>query len=197
MKSKTFIKFIMIGLIVMTVISTCAGCKGKEEGNTMVQVEMASGEKFVIELYSEYAPKTVENFINLVKDGFYDGLTFHRIVDGFMAQGGDPEGTGTGGSSQTIKGEFSSNGYKENTLSHTKGVISMARSNAPDSASSQFFIVLGDASFLDGNYAAFGKVTEGMDVVENFQTIERTMNSMGEMATPVEPVVMKKVTIVK
>ncbi|KAI4452911.1 peptidyl-prolyl cis-trans isomerase-related [Holotrichia oblita] len=187
----------MMGLIGLTVISTCSGCKSETNGNTKVQVEMESGEKFVIELYPEYAPKTVENFINLVKEGFYDGITFHRIVDGFMAQGGDPNGTGSGGSPKTVKGEFSSNGYEKNTLSHTKGVISMARSNDPDSASSQFFIVFDDASFLDGNYAAFGKVIEGMEVVESFQKVKRVKGSDGAISKPVEPVVMKKVTIVE
>lgn len=160
-----------------------------------VQVKMQGGETFVIELYPEYAPETVENFKNLVSEGFYDGLTFHRIVDGFMAQGGDPEGTGMGGSKKTIKGEFASNGFAQNTLSHTRGVISMARSNAPDSASSQFFICYDDASFLDGSYAAFGKVIEGMDTVDGFLKAERTANSMGEIATPVTPIVMEKVTL--
>lgn len=200
MKAKKFIKFIMIGLISLSVLSTCSGCKGKEsEENPKVQVEMESGGKFIIELYPQYAPKTVENFVKLVKEGFYDGLTFHRIIDGFMAQGGDPEGTGMGGSSQTIKGEFSSNGYKNNTLSHTKGVISMARGNGlPDSASSQFFIVLDEGNtWLDGDYAAFGKVIEGMNVVEDFQKIERTMNGERSPSKPVTPVVMKKVTMVE
>jgi len=150
---------------------------------------------FIITLYPETAPITCENFKKLVQTGFYDGLTFHRIVDGFMAQGGDPNGTGSGGSSQTIKGEFSSNGV-ENNLKHQKGVVSMARANDPDSASSQFFICYGDETFLDGNYAAFGKVTEGMEVVDSFQKIERTVNSMGEVAVPVKPVVMEKVTLI-
>ena len=151
---------------------------------------------FIITLYPEYAPITCENFEKLVSEGFYDGLTFHRIVDGFMAQGGDPDGTGAGGSDQEIKGEFSSNGV-DNKLSHTDGVVSMARSQAPDSASSQFFICYGDQSFLDGNYAAFGKVTEGMNVVESFTTVERKMNGMGEAAVPMTPVVMEKVTMLE
>ncbi len=118
-----------------------------------------------IELDADTAPITVTNFIKLVQDNFYDGLTFHRIMDGFMMQGGDPLGNGTGGSSETIKGEFSDNGV-ENSLSHTRGTISMARSSDPDSASSQFFIVQTDSTFLDGSYAAFGHVTEGMEIVD-------------------------------
>ena len=118
-----------------------------------------------VELDGNTAPITVENFISLAKDGFYDGLTFHRIIDGFMIQGGDPDGNGTGGSKKTIKGEFSGNGV-ENNISHVRGVISMARSGDPDSASSQFFIVHQDSTFLDGQYAAFGHVTEGMEIVD-------------------------------
>lgn len=170
------------------------GCSKGSGANTKVQIEMEDGGIIVIELYPEYAPDTVENFVSLVKDGFYDGLTFHRIVDGFMAQGGDAEGTGK--SAENIKGEFASNGFTQNTLRHSKGVISMARATDPDSASSQFFIMLDEASWLDGEYAAFGKVIEGMDVVDKFQTLERTLNSMGEMAVPVVPLVMKKVSII-
>ncbi len=162
---------------------------------TMAEFTMSNGEKFTIELYPQYAPQTVANFVKLVKEGFYDGLTFHRVVDGFMAQGGDPQGTGLGGSAQTIKGEFASNGFTQNTLSHQRGVISMARSSAPDSASSQFFICYGDASFLDGNYAAFGKVIEGMATVDNFLKVERGYNEMGEMAVPKTPIVIKKAVI--
>ncbi len=165
--------------------------------NTKVLVEMENGGEFVIELYPEYAPQTVQNFVDLVSDGFYDGVGFHRIVEGFMAQGGDPEGTGMGGSGVQIPGEFASNGFEANTLSHTRGVISMARSQNPDSASSQFFICYDDASFLDGNYAAFGKVVEGMEVVDAFLDVERTYNMSGELASPVEPVTMKRVTIIE
>lgn len=162
-----------------------------------VRVEMENGEDFVIELYPEYAPQTVENFVDLVTDGFYDGVGFHRIVDGFMAQGGDPEGTGMGNSGTRIPGEFSANGFTQNTLSHTRGVISMARSQDPDSASCQFFICYDDASFLDGQYAAFGKVIEGMETVDGFLDVERTYNSMGEMASPKTPIIMKSVTIIE
>jgi len=167
------------------------------EENVKVLVTMENGEDFVIELYPEYAPQTVQNFVDLVSDGFYDGVGFHRVVDGFMAQGGDPEGTGMGGSGVNIPGEFAANGFAQNTLSHTRGVISMARSQNPDSASSQFFICYDDASFLDGQYAAFGKVIEGMETVDGFLDVERSYNAMGEQASPVEPIVMKSVTIIE
>lgn len=188
----------ILALTMLTALSACGNDKAQttQANRDKVKVEMQGGGLFVIELYPEYAPETVANFKSLVSDGFYDGLTFHRIVDGFMAQGGDPEGTGMGSSEKTIKGEFAANGFKKNTLSHTRGVISMARSNNFDSASSQFFICYDDASFLDGQYAAFGKVIEGMDVVDGFLKVERTANSMGEKATPVTPVVMEKVTII-
>jgi len=155
-----------------------------------VQITMQDGGTFVIELYPEHAPLTVANFEKLVKQGFYDGLTFHRVIDGFMAQGGDPDGTGCGGSDETVKGEFRANGVN-NTLSHTRGVVSMARSANPDSASSQFFICYGDCPSLDGYYAAFGKVVEGMEVVDGFLKTERRMSG-GERSKPVTPIVMKK-----
>lgn len=157
--------------------------------NPKVKVTMENGGEFIIELYPEYAPKTVENFLKLVNEGFYNGLTFHRVVAGFMAQGGCPDGTGMGGSDETIKGEFASNGFAQNTLSHKRGVISMARSAQNDSASSQFFICYDDrCAQLDGSYAAFGKVIEGMDVVDGFIDVEKTYNSMGEKAVPVDPI---------
>ncbi|MCR5150734.1 MAG: peptidylprolyl isomerase [Clostridiales bacterium] len=157
---------------------------------------MENGETFTIELYPEYAPATCENFAKLVSEGFYNGLTFHRVVEGFMAQGGDPEGTGTGGSDETIYGEFSSNGFTKNTLSHTRGVVSMARSSDPNSASSQFFICYSDSdTFLDGNYAAFGKVIDGMETVDNFLKIERTYSG-GELSSPVTPIVIKTAELI-
>ncbi len=161
-----------------------------------IKVTMENGESFVIELCPEQAPITCENFLKLVKSGFYNGLTFHRVIDGFMAQGGDPEGTGCGGSDENIKGEFKMNGVN-NTLSHTRGVISMARSQNPNSASSQFFICYGDCTFLDGQYAAFGKVIEGMETVDNFLKIDRRMSFGGERSTPVTPIVMKTVEVLK
>lgn len=143
---------------------------------------------FVITLYPEYAPETCKNFEKLVGEGFYDGLTFHRVVNDFMAQGGDPLGNGTGGSDEKIKGEFSQNGV-ENPLSHKRGVVSMARSSDFNSASSQFFICYNDdCTFLDGQYAAFGEVTEGMEVVDGFLNVERTQNSGGEYAVPKIPI---------
>ena len=162
-----------------------------------VKVTMENGGVFTIELYPEYAPSTVANFEKLVKAGFYNGLTFHRIIDNFMCQGGDPEGTGCGGSDENIPGEFRSNGFTQNTLSHTRGVISMARSQNPNSASSQFFICYSDdCSFLDGNYAAFGKVIEGMESVDSFLDEYRTYNSMGEKASPVSPIRIKNMTVI-
>ena len=155
----------------------------------MVIIEMDNGEQIKIELDSEAAPITVANFEKLVKEGFYDGLTFHRIIPGFMIQGGDPNGNGTGGSAENIKGEFASNGVN-NPISHKRGVISMARAQDPDSASSQFFIMHADAPYLDGQYAAFGHVTEGMDVVDEIANVPTGWNDR-----PTRPVVMKKVWI--
>ena len=147
----------------------------------MVIIEMDNGSMIKIELDPAAAPITVANFEKLVKEGFYDGLTFHRIIPGFMIQGGDPAGNGTGGSKENIKGEFASNGIN-NPLKHTRGVISMARAMDPDSASSQFFIMHADAPHLDGNYAAFGKVVEGMDVVDRFLDVPRSMGSDGAVS---------------
>ena len=137
-----------------------------------VLITMEKGGEIEVELYPETAPLTVENFEKLVKQGFYDGLTFHRVIPGFMIQGGCPEGTGTGGPGYTIKGEFSSNGVK-NDLMHTRGVISMARAMHPDSAGSQFFIMHADAPHLDGQYAAFGKVIRGLEVVDEIAGAKR------------------------
>ena len=141
-----------------------------------------------LELDADAAPITVDNFIGLAKDGFYDGLTFHRIIDGFMIQGGDPLGNGTGGSDQTIKGEFAENGV-DNPISHEAGVISMARSQDPDSASSQFFITVADASFLDGQYAAFGHVTDGMDVAEQIAKDAEPVDGNGTIPPEAQPVI--------
>ena len=157
--------------------------------NPVVTFEMENGDMIKAELYPEIAPNTVNNFISLVKKNFYDGLIFHRVIKGFMIQGGDPEGTGMGGPGYGIKGEFAENGF-ENNLKHSQGVLSMARSMMPDSAGSQFFIMHKDAPHLDGAYAAFGKVTEGMDAV----------NKIAETATdysdrPMENQVMQRVTV--
>ena len=159
--------------------------------NPIITIEMENGKIMKGELYPEIAPNTVNNFISLVKKGFYDGLTFHRVIPGFMIQGGCPEGTGMGGPGYSIKGEFAQNGF-ENNLMHTPGVLSMARSMMPNSAGSQFFIMHAAAPHLDGQYAAFGKIIEGMDVV----------NKIAEVATdysdkPLEPQVMKTVTVME
>lgn len=155
----------------------------------MVTIEMENGKKIKIELYPDVAPITVANFEKLVKEGFYDGLIFHRVISGFMIQGGCPEGTGMGGPKERIKGEFLANGVPNN-LKHTRGVISMARSGDPNSAGSQFFIMHKDAPHLDGQYAAFGKVVEGMDVVDEIADVD-----VNYMDRPLVEQKMKKVTI--
>ncbi len=142
-----------------------------------------------IELDGDTAPVTVQNFMDLANAGFYDGLTFHRIMDGFMIQGGDPNGDGSGGSDQTIQGEFSSNGV-ENAISHKKGVISMARSQDPDSASSQFFITVADSEFLDGDYAAFGHVTAGQEVADKIASDAKPLDNNGTIAPEDQPVIV-------
>lgn len=163
-----------------------------------VRFTMESGETFTMELYPEYAPETVDNFVKLVKDGFYNGLTFHRVMQDFMAQGGDPEGTGSGGSGTTIHGEFAANGFTQNTLSHTRGVVSMARNSVDmNSASSQFFICYSDrCTQLDGDYAAFGKVIDGMETVDNFLKYKIVPNAYGELSQPVVPIVIDKAEVV-
>lgn len=142
------------------------------------------------ELYPDKAPNTVNNFISLANSGFYDGLIFHRVIKGFMNQGGDPDGVGTGGPGYSIKGEFSNNGYTNNDLKHTAGVLSMARANDPDSAGSQFFIMAEEASYLDGDYAAFGKVIEGMDVVNDINSVQTNSNDK-----PLKDVVIESITV--
>lgn len=144
----------------------------------------------VIELIPEYAPATVENFLSLVNDGFYDGLTFHRVIEGFMIQGGDPEGTGMGGSDNAIYGEFSANGFSQNKLKHSRGVVSMARTNHPDSATSQFFICHDDCHDLDGQYAAFGKVISGMEIVDQIAAVETD-----DMDKPLENVIIESIKV--
>ena len=149
----------------LLLLTACNGSGEKSSGLRHAEIEIENYGTIQLELDADTAPISVENFCKLASEGFYDGLTFHRIISGFMIQGGDPDGNGSGGSDTTIKGEFSSNGV-ENDISHVRGVISMARSNDPDSASSQFFIVHEDSTFLDGEYAAFGHVTEGMEIVD-------------------------------
>ena len=158
--------------------------------NKMVVIELENGKEIKLELYPDVAPITVANFEKLVNKGFYNGLTFHRIISGFMIQGGCPIGNGTGDAGERIKGEFLANGVVNN-LKHTRGVLSMARAMAPDTASCQFFIMHEDAPHLDGQYAAFGKVVEGMDVVDEIASVETDFSDK-----PLKPVVMKTVKIV-
>lgn len=158
---------------------------------TKAKIEMENGGVMTLELYPETAPITVENFVKLAKGGFYDGLIFHRVIEGFMIQGGDPTGTGMGGPGYQIKGEFAANGIK-NQLKHTRGVISMARSARPDSAGSQFFIMHRDAPHLDGQYAAFGKMTDGFDVLDKIAAVDTDYADK-----PLSEQKMKKITIVE
>ncbi len=165
------------------------GSKTEEAGTHHVEITIKDYGKITVELYGDKAPITVENFLKLAGEGFYDGLTFHRIVEGFMMQGGDPLGTGMGGSEEKIKGEFAENGV-ENDLSHTRGAISMARSSANDSASSQFFIVHKDSTYLDGKYACFGYVTEGLDVVDAVCEAKLPpVDDIGTLAAEDQPVI--------
>lgn len=155
-----------------------------------VTITMEDGGRIVLELYPEKAPNTVNNFISLAKSGFYDGLTFHRVISGFMIQGGDPNGTGTGGPGYTIKGEFSLNGFSGNDIKHSRGVISMARAMSPNSAGSQFFIMHANASYLDGQYAAFGRVIDGMDVVDAIASVATDFHDK-----PKKPQVIKSMSV--
>ena len=157
--------------------------------NPIVTIEMENGDIIKAELYPEVAPNTVNNFISLVSKGFYDGVIFHRVIPGFMIQGGDPMGKGIGGPGYSIKGEFTSNGFK-NDLHHARGVLSMARTMAPNSAGSQFFIMHDDAPHLDNQYAAFGKIIEGIEVVDQIAKVRTDYNDK-----PRTPQVMKKVTV--
>lgn len=157
--------------------------------NPIVTIQMENGSEIQIELCPQIAPNTVKNFVNLVESGFYDGTIFHRVIPGFMIQGGDPEGTGMGGSGKNIFGEFSINGFS-NDLKHTRGVISMARAYDLNSASSQFFIMVNDAPHLDGNYASFGEVISGLDEVDRIVNEERDSRDK-----PVNPQIMNKVTV--
>ncbi len=156
--------------------------------NPIITFEMENGKRFKAELFPEIAPNTVNNFLALVKKGFYDGLIFHRVIAGFMIQGGDPTGTGTGGPGYRIKGEFRANGFS-NPLKHERGVLSMARAQNPDSAGSQFFVMHADAFYLDGQYAAFGKVTEGMETVDGIASVRTDYGDR-----PLETQRMKRVT---
>lgn len=203
-------KFLGLCILCLSCAMLLAGCKNKDKSNTntstdpavnpnyvtedylsglhYVQMDITNYGSIVMELDADAAPATVTNFINLVQESFYNGLTFHRIIDGFMMQGGDPEGNGTGGSEFAIPGEFSSNGF-ENPISHVRGTVSMARSKKPDSASSQFFIVHQDATTLDGSYAAFGKVLYGMEVVDAICTNAVVTDNNGTVPAEYQPVI--------
>lgn len=156
----------------------------------MVKIEMQNGKVITLELYPDTAPETVKNFEKLVSEGFYNGLTFHRVINGFMIQGGCPKGNGTGDPGYHIKGEFASNGF-DNPLKHTRGVISMARAQDPNSAGSQFFIMHQDAPYLDGQYASFGKVIDGIEVVDEIAKVRTDFSDK-----PIEPQVIKSITII-
>ena len=189
---------IYLGVMLILMVVVLVGCKKKKSsssaetpdisGKHNVEITVKDYGTIKVELDADVAPITVDNFLNLAKEGFYDGLTFHRIIDGFMIQGGDPIGNGTGGSDKTIKGEFSSNGV-ENSISHVRGTISMARSQAKDSASSQFFIVHEDSTYLDGEYAAFGTVTEGMEIVDQICKDVEVEDGNGTVAKVNQPVI--------
>ena len=195
-------KILSMLLIVTMAVASFAGCgntsgngntssNGNTSGNGKhhITIEVKDYGTISAELDADTAPITVANFIKLAKKGFYDGLTFHRVIDGFMIQGGDPEGTGTGGSDETIKGEFNENGVK-NDISHVRGTLSMARtSNDNDSASSQFFIVQADSTYLDGQYAGFGTVTDGMDIVDQICKNTPVVDTNGTVEAENQPVI--------
>ena len=167
----------------------------EDASNPVAKITVKDFGTMTVELYYSKAPNTVKNFISLANSGYYNGLTFHRIYSGFMIQGGCPLGTGTGDPGYSIKGEFSSNGFTQNDIKHERGVISMARSGHPDSAGSQFFIMHQDASHLDGSYAAFGKVTDGFDVLDAIASVAVQYNMSGERSDPIEDVVIESITV--
>ena len=190
-------KFRFLLGIVLIPLLFLTGCSSDDEtltGKHHAEIVVQDYGTIKVELDADQAPITVQNFIDLANSGFYDGLTFHRIIEGFMIQGGDPNGDGTGGSGHTIRGEFTQNGVN-NTLSHTRGAISMARSSAMNSASSQFFIVHEDSTYLDGSYAVFGYVTEGIEVVDAIATSVSAEDSNGTVAKENQPII-EKITII-
>ena len=213
---KSLLLVMLMLMVSVAMLTACGGGSEEQEDFSDIEQELASKEAATekapgigihhaeieiqdygtikLELDGDEAPLTVQNFMDLANAGFYDGLTFHRIMDGFMIQGGDPEGTGMGGSDKTITGEFSNNGI-ENNISHEKGVISMASSQDPNSASSQFFITVADADFLDGDYAAFGHVTEGQEVADKIAADAKPTDDNGTIPAEAQPVITK-ITIV-
>lgn len=198
MKKMIIVIVVVVLLIALAVLGANREGKRKEEpkkeevkyltGKVNVEMSVKNYGKVTMELDADVAPITVTNFVSLVNSKFYDGLTFHRIIEGFMVQGGDPKADGTGGSEKTIKGEFKENGV-ENNISHVRGTVSMARANDPDSASSQFFIVVEDSTFLDGKYAGFGKVTSGMDVMDNIVKDAKPTDDNGSIDKENQPVI--------
>ena len=191
---KKMLKIVFALSLVFVMTFSFAACSDKENYTAVIDIENYG--KITLTLDADAAPKTVDNFVKLAKSGFYDGLTFHRIMEGFMMQGGDPEGTGMGGSDENIVGEFSANGY-ENSISHIRGTVSMARNGYDyNSASSQFFIVHKDSTFLDGQYAAFGRVTDGMDVVDKVCEDSQPTDNNGTIPKSAQPVI-KSITIVE
>ena len=180
---------VVVAAVLAFVLTSPVQAGEVETKNPLVTVDLGELGTIKIELYPEIAPNTVNNFISLVQQGYYDGVIFHRVIPGFMIQGGDPTGTGTGGPGYSIKGEFSQNGFP-NSLKHGRGVISMARTSIPDSAGSQFFIMVADAPHLDGAYAAFGQVIEGMEVADQIVAVQRN-----RMDRPLEDQVMQKMTV--
>ncbi len=182
-------KILALSLCALLALFCLAGCNSSQGiGTHHVEINVKDRGTISVELDGDTAPITVQNFLDLANEGFYDGLTFHRIIDGFMIQGGDPNHNGTGGSEKTIKGEFSSNGV-ENSISHTRGTISMARSQDMDSASSQFFIMQADATYLDGNYAGFGHVTSGMEIVDQICEEANPTDDNGTIPYEEQPVI--------
>lgn len=201
MKHLSKIIYIITVVFIVMIIGGCSSSENEKSNkldskpkqtikdNPVATIKMENNDVIKIELYPNIAPNTVSNFITLAESGFYNGVIFHRVIPGFMIQGGDPNGDGTGGPDYHIKGEFTSNGF-ENQLKHERGIISMARTQAPDTAGSQFFIMVADADSLDGEYAAFGKVTEGMDVVDNIVNAQRDQQDK-----PLKEQKMKQITI--
>ena len=195
MKKPFVVRSLLILLIAAAAAAVLTGCSGRKKDETgkasgihHAEITIKDYGKVTVELDGDTAPITVGNFMELAKEGFYDGLTFHRIIDGFMIQGGDPLGDGTGGSKKTIKGEFASNQVK-NDISHKKGVISMARASDPDSASSQFFIMVADVPSLDGSYAAFGHVTQGQEIVDKIAADAKPIDQNGTIPKEEQPII--------
>ena len=182
-------KKILAIALCLAALALCGAAPAEENGYPVATIEMEDGGTMVLELYPDIAPNTVANFIELANSGFYDGVIFHRVISGFMIQGGDPQGSGMGGPGYNIKGEFAANGF-ENNLSHQRGVISMARAQHPDSAGSQFFIMHADAPYLDGNYAAFGRVIEGIEVVDAIAGVSTNASDR-----PLDPQVIRSITV--